>query len=181
MTRLTLHLTPLHIRTVDWIMSGDETYRRDDRHRRDAIADILLDYARELRHAGGEDGAVPRDDQQLRDEFDAIRRQRDEAVDALATEREAVANLRGKLAAARRSLDNALATLARLRESRARYRNLAVRAEAAILGSPPREDFGGIDRRLERALRKAGFDMPGISRRTPAVPERPRGHRGGAG
>ena len=56
--------------------------------------------------------------------------------------------------------DNALETLARLRKSRDRYRDLAVRAEAALLGVPIREDYGGIERRLERALRDRGFEMP---------------------
>ena len=63
-------------------------------------------------------------------------------------------------AAGGRGQDNALETLARLRKSRDRYRDLAVRAEAALLGVPVRDDYGGIERRLERALRDRGFEMP---------------------
>lgn len=59
--------------------------------------------------------------------------------------------------------DNALETLARLRKSRDRYRDLAVRAEAALLGVPKRDDYGGIERRLERALLDKGFKMPAAS------------------
>ena len=66
-------------------------------------------------------------------------------------------------AAGGRGQDNALETLARLRKSRDRYRNLAVRAEAALLGVPVRDDYRGMERRLARALRHHGFEMPAAS------------------
>ena len=51
----------------------------------------------------------------------------------------------------------------RLKASRDRYRNLAARAEAALLGVPVRDDYGSIERRLERALRAKGFELPAAS------------------
>lgn len=106
MTRLTLHLTPLQTETLDWIMSGDESYRPDNRHRR--------------------------------------------------RERE-------RIVTARSSLNNALAT-------------------AALLDTRPRDDFGGLERRLERALRKAGFEMPAMPhRRLAPAQELASRNRGGAG
>ena len=173
MTRLTLDLTPMHIRTLDWIMSGDDNYQRDDLHRRDAIADILLDYARELRHRDDGDGDTANAVQQLRNDLHSIQNERHEAVKAIAVEREAVASLRRKLAAARRSLGNALATAARLRDSRAKYRDLVVRVEAALLGDRPREDLGGLERRLEQAMRRAGFEMSRIPHREPTLGGKP--------
>jgi len=35
-----------------------------------------------------------------------------------------------------------------------------VRAEAALLGVPVRDDYGSIERRIERAFRDKGFEMP---------------------
>lgn len=63
MSRLTLHMTPLHIETIDWIMDGDDRYRPDNRHRRRAVEQLILDYAQEVRErTGGENDApdVPR-------------------------------------------------------------------------------------------------------------------------
>ena len=161
------------VRLPDRLAERLEAHRRDDLHRRDAIADILLDYARELRHRVDGDGDTANAIQQLRNDLHSIRNERHEVVKALAVEREAVASLRGKLAAARRSLGNALATAARLRDSRAKYRDLVVRVEAALLGDRPREDLGGLERRLEQALRSAGFEMPRIPHREPALGGKP--------
>jgi len=66
-------------------------------------------------------------------------------------------------AASEQGGDNALETFERLRNSRDRYRDLAVRAEAALLGVPVREDYGSIERRLERALGHHGLKMPPAS------------------
>ena len=62
--------------------------------------------------------------------------------------------------AARNDTDSIVRLIDRLRASRDRYRDLAVRVEAALLGVPVRDDYGSIDRRLERALRDKGFEMP---------------------
>ena len=62
--------------------------------------------------------------------------------------------------AARIDQDSTLRLIDRLKASRDRYRDLAVRAEAALLGVPVRDDYGSIEHRLERALRAKGFQMP---------------------
>ncbi len=67
-------------------------------------------------------------------------------------------------------------TIDRLRQSRDRYRELATRAEAALLGTPVRDDYGSLERRLERALRDRGFEMPAAS-----DPRRPAGRRRAVG
>ena len=127
MTRLTLHLTALHVQTVDWLMNGDDAYRPDDRHRRRAVEQLILDHAREVKE----------------------RAARNDAQSTLG------------------QCDTTLNTINRLKKSRDRYRDLAVRAEAALLGLPPREDFHGLERRLERALGGKGFDMPARPRPRP--------------
>ena len=135
-TRLTLRLTPLHVRTIDWLMSGDDAYRPDDRHRRHAVEQLILD------HAG-------------------VVRERAERNDAQKTPG------RG---------DTVLHTIDRLKKSRDRYRDLAVRIEAALLGLPPREDFHGLERRLERALAGRGCHLS--PRPRPDRAGRPRGGKG---
>ncbi len=65
--------------------------------------------------------------------------------------------------AARNDIESTVRLIDRLKESRDRYRDLAVRAEAALLGVPVRDDYGSIERRLERALRAKGFRMPAAS------------------
>lgn len=59
--------------------------------------------------------------------------------------------------------DGAVRLIERMRDSRDRYRDLVVRIEAALLGAPVRDDYGDIERRLERALRLRGFEMPAAS------------------
>ncbi|MDE0420744.1 MAG: hypothetical protein OXK76_07640 [Gammaproteobacteria bacterium] len=54
MTRLVIQLTELQTRTIDWIMSGEEDYRRDDRHRARAVGQVILDYAEELQERAGQ-------------------------------------------------------------------------------------------------------------------------------
>lgn len=66
----------------------------------------------------------------------------------------------GDASAARAGQESATIVIDRLRKSRDPYRELALRAEAALLGVPPRDDFAGIERHLERALRGNGFEMP---------------------
>ncbi len=65
--------------------------------------------------------------------------------------------------AARNDTESTVRLIDRLKASRDRYRDLAVRAEAALLGVPVRDDYGSIERRLERALRAKGFRMPAAS------------------
>ena len=101
-------------------------------------------------------------------QFDAVRRQRDEAANALKAERKRRSRDRERLAAIRRNLDNAVATITRLRDSRARYRNLALRVEAALLRAPVRDDFGGLEDRLRRGLGDACFTLPDIPASSPA-------------
>ena len=117
-------------------MSGDDAYRPDDRHRRAAVEQLILDHANVVRErAAGQDGqATPG---------------------------------RG---------DTVLHTIDRLKKSRDRVRDLAVRVEAALLGLPPREDFHGLERRLERALAGKGCSLPARPR-----PSRAGRQRGGKG
>ena len=69
----------------------------------------------------------------------------------------------------------------RMRGSRDYYRHLAVRIEAALLGAPVRDDYGDIEHRIERALRKKGFEMPPASdqRRPGGRPHAGNRRRGG--
>ena len=59
--------------------------------------------------------------------------------------------------------DGTVRLIERMRGSRDRYRDLAARVEAALLGAPVRDDYGDMERRLERALRLRGFEMPAAS------------------
>ncbi len=59
--------------------------------------------------------------------------------------------------------ENTVRLIDRLKASRDQYRHLAARAEAALLGVPVRDDYGSIERRLERALSAKGFRMPAAS------------------
>ena len=76
--------------------------------------------------------------------------------------------------------DSTVRLIERMRGSRDYYRDLAVRIEAALLGAPVRDDYGDIERRLERALWKRGFEMPPASDpRRPTCRPRPRRRRRG--
>ena len=77
--------------------------------------------------------------------------------------------------AARIDNDSTVRLIDRLKASRDRYRDLAVRAEAALLGVPVRDDYGSIERRLERALRDEGFEMPAATHPRRPVDDRPPG------
>ena len=136
MSRLTLKLSPLHVKTIDWLMSGEDAYRPDDRRRRDALEQLILDYANVVRERASRNDAQPTPG-------------------------------RG---------DTVLHTIDRLKKSRDRYRDLAVRVEAALLGLPPREDFHGLERRLERALAGKGCNL-----RPSTQPNRPVRQGGGKG
>ena len=105
--------------------------RHDNNRRRRAVEQLILDRA-------GEPG------------------DRTGAPNAAAVESRGAAD---KSAAARFE-DNTARLIDRLKASRDRCRELAARAEAALLNVPVRDDYGSIERRLERALRAKGFRMP---------------------
>ena len=77
--------------------------------------------------------------------------------------------------------DGTVRLIERIKDSRDHYRDLAARVEAALLGAPVRDDFGDIERRLERALQKKGCEMPPASdpRRSSDRPRARRRRRGG--
>ena len=77
--------------------------------------------------------------------------------------------------------DSTVRLIERLRDSRDWYRDLAVRIEAALLDAPVRDDYGDIERRIERALRKKGCEMPPASdpRRSTVRPRAGNRRRGG--
>ncbi|MCY3732291.1 MAG: hypothetical protein OXF98_13200 [Rhodospirillaceae bacterium] len=79
---------------------------------------------------------------------------------ALEAERATRRRNRERHAAFHERLRSARAANRRLSESRAACRDLALRVEAALLRAPPREDVGGLEERLDRALGAAGFQMP---------------------
>ena len=87
-------------------------------------------------------------------------RDRDGVRKALEAERANRRRDRERHAALRASLHNARKTVQRVRQSRDRYRELAARAEAALLRTPPSGDLALLERRLRLALRKAGFELP---------------------
>ena len=103
---------------------------RDNNRRRRAVEQLILDRAREPGDRTG-------------------------AQNAAAVESPAAADK-----SAARIDENTIRLIDRLNASRDRYRHLAVRAEAALLGLPVRDDYGSIERRLEQALRDNGFEMP---------------------
>ena len=128
--RLTLHLTARHNAALDRILGGGDS--RDNNQRRLAVEQLILDAAGELGDRAGSHNAAVVESPRAAD----------------------------KSAAARIDDDTTVRLIDRLKASRDRYRNLATRAEAALLGLPVRDDYGGIERRLERALRDNGFEMP---------------------
>ncbi|MDE0343853.1 MAG: hypothetical protein OXK82_11940 [Deltaproteobacteria bacterium] len=130
---LTLHLTPRHIEAIDRITAGSRGSRPGDRDRRRAIERLILEYASEPQEPARVQNASP-------------------------------APLPGGgLPDSANAQRKVIRTIDRLRESRDRYRDLALRAEAALLGVPVRDDAGAIERRLERALQYRGFSMPAAS------------------
>ena len=131
---------------------GDEA-RHDYNQRRRAVEQLILDGAREPGDRVG-------------------------ARNAAAVESPGAADE----SASRIDKEGTVRLIDRLKASRDRYRDLAVRAEAALLGVPVRDDYGSIERRLERALRDKGFELPpALDPRRPAdrppAGSRPRGGR----
>ena len=158
-TRLTLRLTDAQADTVGWLMDR-KGLRHDDRHPRDTIGELLLDYARELRRHDEHVESLQRGQHDLRLELDAMRRERDGIAGALEKERANRRRDRERHAALRTSLNRALKTIERVRQSRDRHRDLVARAVAALLRTGPSDDLGSLERRLRLALREAGFTLP---------------------
>ena len=158
-TRVTVHLTAEQADALDRLM-GRKGLRDTDRHPRDVVGALLLDYDRWLCGRDEQLANIQRSQDDLRAEHEALRGERDGVAKALDAERPNRRRDRQRHAALRASLTNALKTMERVRESRDRYRELAARAEAALLRAPPSGDLGSLERRLGLALRKAGFDLP---------------------
>ena len=120
----------------------------DNNQRRHAVEQLILDGAREPGDRAGTPNAAGVESPGAKDEF-----------------------------AARIDNDGTVGLIDRLRASRDRYRDLAVRAEAALLGVPVRDDYGSIERRLERALLDKGFEMPAATHPRRPVDRSPAGSR----
>ena len=147
-------------------MGGDRDCL-DDSQRREAIGQLLLLYDEELLRRSRQRAQAAQSLRKLRDELDAarsglnaVRKELANAEHALEAERKTRRQIRERLTAARRSVHNAVGSLRRLRASRDKYRDLAARVEAAINHAAPRPDFAGLEARLTRALRAAGFVLP---------------------
>lgn len=151
--RLTLELKPHVVENLDRIVRADMNKEPDDWTRSAVLVNLMLDRARQLHEGAQREGG----------DGDAAPGPGDHAADN--------ANAQG----------NAIRTIARLRQSRDRYRDLAARAEAALLGAPVRDDFGGIERRLEGALQDKGFEMPAASDPRRSADRRRAGNRRGGG
>ena len=161
MTRLAVHLSQVQIEVLDSIMSGRRDYHFDDHSRGHAIGEILLKYHQLLGEREDRKAEADAAQEALRDQLVAVIRERDAVRRALDAERATRRRDRERQARVRDSLRGARNALQRLGESRATYRDLALRVEAALQRAPPRRDLGDLEGRLARALRAAGFTMPG--------------------
>ena len=167
MMRFMMELTPSVGETLDWIVRVDRNDEPDDFTRRRVLVDLMLAHARQLREGGHREAAAEQARPPQRDELELVRRERDALRKALEAERATRRRDRERYAWIRGSLQNARAAVARLGKSRARYRDLALRVEAAVLRVPARDDPSGLEDRLRRALRHAGFSLP-----DPGIPAR---------
>ena len=161
MTTLTIHLSRIQIEVLDSIMSGRRDYGPDDYSRGHAIGEILLKHHHLLGEREDRTAEADAAQQALRDQFDAVSREKDAVRKALDAERAIRRRDRERHARVRESLRGARNALQRLGKSRATYRDLALRVEAALQRAAPRRDLGDLEGRLARALRAAGFTMPG--------------------
>ena len=161
MTTLTIHLSQVQIEVLDSIMSGRRDYHYDDHSRGDAIGEILLKHHQLLGERDDRKAEADAAQQALRKNFDAVSRELDAVRGALDAERATRRRDRERTAQVRNSLRGARNALRRLGESRATYRDLALRVEAALERTAPRRDLGDLEGRLARALRAAGFALPG--------------------
>ena len=163
MTRLTIHLSQVETEVLDEIMIGTLGYRRSDRRRSEAIASILLKYHHLLGERQNRKAEADAAQQAFRDQLADVIGERDAVRRALVAERATRRRDRERHAKVRERLRDARNALQRLGESRAAYRDLALRAEAALLRAAPRRDLGDLEGRLARALYAAGFAMPRAS------------------
>ena len=161
MTTLTVHLSQVQIEVLDEIMSGRRDYHFDDHSRGHAIGEILLKHHQLLGERDDRKAEADAAQQALRDQIDAVIEERDAVRRALDAERATRRRDRERTARVRDSLRGSRKALRRVGESRATYRDLALRVEAALVRAPPRHDLGALESRLSRALRAAGFTLPG--------------------
>ena len=161
MTTLTIHLSQVQIEVLDSIMSGRRDYHFDDHSRGHAIGEILLKHHQLLGEREDRKAEADAAQEALRDQLVAVIRERDAVRRALDAERATRRRDRERHARVRDSLRGARNALRRLGESRATYRDLALRVEAALGRTVLRRDLGDLEGRLARALRAAGFTMPG--------------------
>ena len=161
MTTLAVHLSQTQIEILDEIMSGRRDYHFDDHSRGHAIGEILLKHHQLLGERDHRKAEVEAAHEALRDQLVAVIEERDAVRRALDAERATRRRDRERHARVHDSLRGARNALRRLGESRATYRDLALRVEAALVRAPPRHDLGSLEGRLARALRAAGFTMPG--------------------
>ena len=161
MTTLAVHLSQVQIEVLDSIMSGRRDYHGDDHSRGHAIGEILLKHHQLLGERDDRKAEADAAQQALRDQNVALIDERDAVRRALDAERATRRRDRERTAQVRDSLRAARNALRRLGESRATYRDLALRVEAALERAAPRRDLCDLEGRLARALRAAGFTLPG--------------------
>ena len=161
MTTLPVHLSQVQIEVLDEIMSGRRDYLADDRSRGHAIGEILLKHHHLLGEREDRKTEADAAQQALRKKLDAVSRELGAVRRALDAERATRRRDRERTAQVRDSLRGARNALRRVGESRATYRDLALRVEAALERTAPRRDLGDLEGRLARALRAAGFTLPG--------------------
>ena len=161
MTTLAVHLSQVQIEVLDEIMSGRRDYGPDDHSRGHAIGEILLKHHHLLGEREDRKAEADAAQEALRDQLDGVSRELDAVRRALHAERATRRRDRERQARVRDSLRGARNALRRLGESRATYRDLVLRAEAALERTAPRRDLGDLEGRLARALRAAGFTLPG--------------------
>ena len=161
MTTLTIHLSQVQIEVLDEIMTGSRDYHFDDHSRGHAIGEILLKHHQLLGERDDRKAEADAAQEALRDQLVAVIDERDAVRRALDAERATRRRDRERHARVHDSLHGARNALRRLGESRATYRDLALRVEAALERTAPRRDLGDLEGRLARALRAAGFTMPG--------------------
>ena len=161
MSALTVHLSEVQIEVLDSIMSGRRDYHFDDHSRGHAIGEILLKHHQLLGERDDRKAEADAAQQALRKKLEAVSGELDAVRRALDAERATRRRDRERTARVRDSLRGARKALRRVGDSRATYRNLALRVEAALERTAPRRDLGDLEGRLARALRAAGFTMPG--------------------
>ncbi len=161
MTTFTTHLSQVQIEVLDSIMSGRHDYHFDDHSRGHAIGEILLKHHQLLGERDDRKAEADAAQEALRDQLVAVIQERDAVRRALDAERATRRRDRERRTRVRDSLRGARNALQRVGESRATYRDLALRVEAALGRTVPRRDLGDLEGRLARALRTAGFTMPG--------------------